>query len=99
MQGSLGHTARDIVGPTGWMTSAGWSRMAESSNAYQKSFDKRLPPSLFVSERDRQRHGDAIPVSERCIEDYREPSERDAEITRELEAMLDRGLDERPAEE
>lgn len=89
MQSSIGRSAREIVGPTGLMTSGGWDKMQKGSQAYQSSFDRRLPPSLFVSERDRQRHGDAIPVAERCIEDFRDPAERDAEITSELEAMLE----------
>lgn len=43
--------------------------MARGSDAYVKSFDRRLPPSEFVSERDRGRANLPIPVAERCLED------------------------------
>lgn len=66
----LGRAAFHLGGPTGVMTSAGWSRVAESHEAYIESLDRRLPPSLHISERDRLRAGDAIPLAERCIEDW-----------------------------
>lgn len=44
--------------------------MESNKSAYLKSFDRRLPPSLHVSERDRVRAGDPIPTAERCIEDW-----------------------------
>ena len=64
----LSRAAREVVGPTGWMWSKGWEMMNEGKEAYVKSFDKRLPPSLFVSERDRtrQRCERASPVGVRC---------------------------------
>jgi len=43
--------------------------VVESNSAYRKSFNRQLPPSTFVSERDRLRFGQAVPVSERLIGD------------------------------
>lgn len=66
------------------MFSRGWDAMAKGSAAYVKSFDRRLPPSLFVSERDRTRANIPIPLVERCLEDFvslkepkLEPEDRD----------------------
>lgn len=66
----LSRSARDVIGPTGWMWSRGWQTMADHSEAYVESFDRRLPPSLFVSQRDRTRHQIAVPFVERCAEDW-----------------------------
>jgi len=63
----LSRAAREVVGPTGWMWSKGWEMMNEGKEAYVKSFDKRLPPSLFVSQRDRTRQNIPIPLVERMI--------------------------------
>jgi len=71
LENHLGRSAREIIGPTGWMWSRGWDAMAEGSAAYLESFDRRIPPSEFVSERDRTRWNMPIPVVERCIEDWR----------------------------
>jgi hypothetical protein len=65
----LPRSARDVVGPTGWMWSKGWDAMARGSAAYVASFDRRLPPSTFVSARDLTRSNMPIPLVERCIED------------------------------
>ena len=62
--------ARDVTGPTGWMFSGAWDKLDEYGDAYVQSFDRRLPPSIFVSERDRVRHGQPMPLVERCIEDH-----------------------------
>lgn len=62
--------ARDVAGGIGAATSAAWDQMETNKSAYLKSFDRRLPPSLHISERDRVRAGDPIPTSERCIEDW-----------------------------
>ena len=67
------HPIRDIVGPTGYMWSAGWNRAAEGADAYTKSFDPQIPPSIHVSHRDAQRANQAMPLSERCIEDWQNP--------------------------
>ena len=45
-------------------------KLDEYGDAYVQSFDRRLPPSIFVSERDRVRHGQPMPLVERCIEDH-----------------------------
>jgi hypothetical protein len=41
--------------------------MAKHQNAYIESFDRRVPPSIFVSERERSRHNIPIPLIERMI--------------------------------
>ncbi len=66
----LGRSAREIVGPTGWMWSKGWDAMAKGSEAYVDSFDRRIPPSEFVSHRDRTRWNMPVPLVERCVEDW-----------------------------
>ena len=48
----------------------GLYRIENGGDTYAESFDRRLPPSLFVSERDRRRAGLPIPLSERCLEDW-----------------------------
>ena len=50
--------------------SQGWKRLEEDGNRYMKSFDPRVPPSLFISQRDATRHNMPMPLVERCIEDY-----------------------------
>ena len=67
---STSRVTRDVVGPTGWLMSNAWDELAQHGEAYKQSFDRRLPPSLFVSERDRTRAKQPMPLSERCIEDY-----------------------------
>ncbi len=61
-------TTRDIIGPLGWVNSAAYQELADGMDKYNKSFDNHLPPSLHVSERDRIRHNQAIPLRERIIE-------------------------------
>lgn len=66
--------ARDVTGVTGWMYSKGWDELAKVKPGYLQSFETpRVPPSLHVSERDRRRAGLAVPLAERCIEDYANP--------------------------
>jgi len=65
----LGKAARHMAGPTGELWSNGWDRMAKDKDAYLKSFDNHIPPSIFVSERDRTRMNQAIPLPERAIAD------------------------------
>ena len=95
MSSDIYRTARDIAGPTGNIFSNGWQRLEDGSSAYMKSFDRRLPPSLHISERDAVRAGRAMPISERCIEDFgkKDPEELDSQSQRwsfeELE-QLDR---------
>ncbi len=66
----IARSARDVIGPTGWMWSNGWDEMERGSKAYIDSFNPRIPPSIFVSERERSRSNMPIPVVERCIEDW-----------------------------
>jgi len=65
-------TARGIVGATGGSFSGAWDLLEKDDGAYLRSMDaeRAIPPSLFVSERDRVRLGQAMPLAERCIEDY-----------------------------
>jgi hypothetical protein len=80
VESDLARSARDVIGPTGWMWSGGWDAMAENARAYVGSFDRTLPPSIFVSERDRQRHKIPIPLVERMLEQYGEPEEPDKQL-------------------
>lgn len=65
----LRRATRDIVGPTGYMVTKSVDSLAASGEAYMKSFDDRIPPSLFVSERDRTRLNEPMPLRERPIAD------------------------------
>ena len=62
---------RDIVGPTGNLFSSGWRQIEDRrvGEAYLRSFEPRVPPSLHISSRDRTRANLPIPVRERCLED------------------------------
>ena len=64
--------ARDIAGPLGNLFSNGWDLLEEGSEAYLKSFDPRVPPSLYIFQAEQSRYSQPIPVSERCIEDWYE---------------------------
>jgi hypothetical protein len=75
LQSDIPRSARDVIGPTGWMWSKGWDAMAENTSAYVKSFDRRVPPSIFVSERERNRHNIPIPLSERMVSEHGEKSD------------------------
>lgn len=66
----IARSARDIVGPTGLMLSEGWDQMAKHQEAYVGSFDRRVPPSIFVSERERTRYNIPIPLAERMISEH-----------------------------
>lgn len=63
--------ARGIVGATGSSFSGAWDLLDKDGDAYLRSLEREppLPPSLFVSERDRVRHNQAVPLSERRLED------------------------------
>lgn len=69
MSTGIARATRDVTGPTGWVFSNAWQQLDDHGDAYMKSFDRRIPPSIFISERDRKRHGQPIPVAERCLED------------------------------
>ncbi len=62
--------AREVSGRLGFGTTRLWDHVEESKKAYSESFDRKLPPSLHISERDRLRAGDPIPVTERRLEDW-----------------------------
>lgn len=71
--GSTFQTARGIVGMTGASLSGAYELLEKDDGAYMRSMAKEppLPPSLFVSERDRvRRNGKVVPIAERCIEDH-----------------------------
>ena len=70
VESGLARSAREVVGPTGMMLSNGWETMANGSSAYVHSFDPRIPPSLFIAENDHSRRDSAVPLVERCIEDW-----------------------------
>jgi hypothetical protein len=69
----LSTAARDLAGWTGWGTSAYWDRIDEGKDAYVKSLDPKIPPSIFVSQRDRTRQNIPIPLVERMIDDHGRP--------------------------
>ncbi len=69
MPTSISRATRDIVGPTGWVRSNAWDELDEHKDAYVKSFDRRVPPSIFIADRDNRRFNQPIPVAERCLED------------------------------
>ncbi|MDX1691593.1 MAG: hypothetical protein R3290_11280 [Acidimicrobiia bacterium] len=62
--------ARDIIGPTGSQFSPGWKQLETKGDAYIRSFDPKIPPSVFVSPSDLQRRNHPVPLVERCIEDW-----------------------------
>lgn len=62
--------ARHIVGPTGFAWSGAWQRLDESGADYLRSFDPRIPPSVFLSPSDLTRSIHPVPLAERCIEDW-----------------------------
>lgn len=64
---------RHIIGPTGYQWSGAWRRLEEDGPAYLRSFDPRIPPSVFLSPSDLTRSVHLVPVAERCIEDWQTP--------------------------
>ena len=66
-------SVRHIVGPTGNMFSNSWKRMEEGAEAYQRSLEPRIPPSIHISHRDATRHNVPVPLQERMIEDWQNP--------------------------
>ena len=87
VQSSIRRSARDIIGATGNGLSAAWDELERHGEAYAQSFDRRLPPSLHISHRDAVRHQRAIPLVERCIEDWRQ--EPDTESEQPAEPSID----------
>ncbi len=70
LENDIGRSARHIIGPTGAMYSNGWRYLERDGSKYLESFDRRIPPSLHISQRDRTRFNMPIPLVERCIEDW-----------------------------
>lgn len=66
--------ARGIVGATGSSFTGAYDLLDKEGDAYLRSLEREptLPPSLFVSERDRVRHHQAVPLAERRLEDDRD---------------------------
>ena len=65
------HTAaRHIIGPTGFQWSDAWRRLEEDGPAYMRSFDPKIPASVFMSPSDLTRSVHPVPLAERCIEDW-----------------------------
>ena len=62
--------ARHIVGPTGYAWSGAWQKLEEAGSDYLKSFDPRIPSSVFMSPSDLTRSIHPVPLAERCIEDW-----------------------------
>ncbi len=69
------HAARGTMGAIGMNRSNAWDYLEKDNGAYLRSLEKdaMIPPSLFVSERDRTRFGTPMPLVERCIEDHGDP--------------------------
>lgn len=70
-------SARHVIGPTGNGFSNAWEAMAESSEAYVESFERKIPPSLFISRRDNTRFNQPIPLVERRIEAHNQDGSDD----------------------
>ncbi len=62
---------RHIIGPTGYMAQNTVAPAMKGAAAFNKSFEPHIPPSIHVSHRDAIRVNMAMPISERCIEDFR----------------------------
>lgn len=79
-------SARDIVGPTGWVWSKAWDELEKHQSTYMRSFDPKVPRSIFVSEREGTTHNIPIPVAERMLETHRrqEESEPDRPVSDSL---------------
>ncbi len=76
---TIARATRDITGPTGYNVRNTLDQLEKHGDDYVRSFDRRLPPSTFVSERDRKRANLPMPVAERCIEDWGKPGEPPAD--------------------
>jgi len=85
------NSARQIAGITGALMSNGYDRIAESSKAYEKSFDPHIPPSVHISYNDMLRQNVPVPLAGRCIEAWRNPPRPDVDA--ELDAILDEAVD------
>ena len=72
--------ARHITGAIGAGTSPAYDALADGGESLNRSLRKNpLPPSTHISHRDATRHNLPVPVSERCIEDYRRSTDSDSD--------------------
>lgn len=69
--------ARHIVGPTGYAWSGTWQRLDEDGADYLRSFDPKIPASVFLSPSDLTRAVHPVPLPERCIENWSAPGPPD----------------------
>lgn len=68
--------ARHVTGAIGAGTSPAYEALAEGGEQLNRSLrENPLPPSTHISHRDATRHNLPVPLSERCIEDYRKPTD------------------------
>ena len=68
--------ARHVIGAIGAGTSPAYDALAEGAESLNRSLrENPLPPSPHISHRDSTRHNIPVPLSERCIEDYRKTAE------------------------
>lgn len=64
--------ARHVTGAIGAGTSPAYEALAKGASSLNRSLRANpLPPSTHISHRDSTRHNIPVPLSERCIEDYR----------------------------
>lgn len=96
MTTDMARRTRDVTGPTGYVFSNAWDKLEEHGDAYMKSFDRRVPPSLFISERDRLRHGQPMPIVERCLEDHGPPRTESADLGADDQQGVGKRADSRP---
>ena len=65
------------IGGAGTIGHRGLRVVERGGDTFVESFDRRIPPSEFVSQRDRKRSSMPIPLSERCVEDWGRDSTSD----------------------
>lgn len=64
---------RHVTGPTGFLAQNTLGPATKGAEAFGKSFEPRIPPSIHISHADALRRGIVVPVRERCIEDWQKP--------------------------
>ncbi len=79
LSNSIRTSAREIIGPIGDLYSNAWKLLETDGDRYLESFDRRVPPSLHISQRDRTRWNMPVPLPERCIEDWNESHRPEAD--------------------
>lgn len=64
---------RHITGAIGAGTTPTFDALEKGADSLNRSLvEQPLPPSTHISHRDSVRHNVAVPISERCLEDFRE---------------------------